>query len=64
LESGDVPGAIQKLELATKLEPNSPQNHIALSQAYAKAGRAEDAKRERERFLALRKEIDAVSKPQ
>ena len=64
LESGDVKGAIEKLELATKLEPNSPQNHIALSQAYAKAGRTDDAKREREKFLALRKEIDALSKPQ
>lgn len=64
LETGDAKGAIEHLELATKMEPNSPQNHIALSQAYAKAGRSEDAKREREKFLALRKELDAASRPQ
>jgi tetratricopeptide (TPR) repeat protein len=62
VETGDVKGGIEQLEIATKLDPGSPQNHIALAGAYAKAGRQADAKRERQAFLDLRRELDAAEK--
>ena len=34
----DLPHGIQELELAEKIAPDSPRNHIALATAYAKAG--------------------------
>jgi hypothetical protein len=42
------------------LAPASPQVRIALATAYAKAGRKDDAARERQEFLKLRKEVDAT----
>src|SRR5581483_817126 len=61
VETNDLKGGIEQLEIATRLDPESPQNHIALATAYAKAGRTEDAKRERQLFLDLRKELDAAA---
>jgi len=57
LVEGDsnVARGLQELEMARRLAPNSPQVHIALATAYTKAGRKEDAAREREEFLRLRK---------
>jgi len=55
---GEVPAAIRELELAVKLAPDSPQVRIALASAYAKAGRKEDAARERAEFTRLRKLLD------
>lgn len=54
VESGDVKPGITELELAAKLAPDSPQTRVALASAYAKAGRKEDAARERAVFLKLK----------
>jgi tetratricopeptide (TPR) repeat protein len=53
LETGDVPGAIAELEHGVKLAPESPGLHFTLARAYQKAGRLEDANREREEFTRL-----------
>src|SRR5580700_8602049 len=58
----DSKRGIQELEEARKLAPGSPQVRIALATAYAKAGRKEDATRERREFLKLREEVDAAEK--
>ena len=49
---------IKELETAEHLEPGSPQVRIFLATAYTKAGRKEDAARERKEFLKLRKSFD------
>ena len=49
---------IFELELAVKLEPTSPQVRIALASAYQKAGRKDDATRERAEFLRLKKILE------
>jgi tetratricopeptide (TPR) repeat protein len=56
----DPPRGLKELEQAEKLAPTSPQVRIALATAYAKAGKTEDATRERQEFLRLRKALDAV----
>ena len=54
-ESGlDVPRGVRELETAARLAPLQPQVHFALASAYTKAGRKEDAARERAEFLRLR----------
>lgn len=58
----DANRGVQELEEARKLAPGSPQVRIALATAYAKAGRKEDAARERREFLKLRQEVDATEK--
>ncbi len=65
LVEGDVDLArgLAQLEDARKIAPASPQVRLALATAYAKAGRKEDAARERAEFARLRKEIDAKSAP-
>lgn len=54
LESGDIPAAIRELEIAAKLEPGSPQVRFSLSAAYSRAGRKDEAARERAEFVRLR----------
>ena len=54
--SGDLDGGIAELEKAKKLAPESPDTRIELASAYAKAGRAQDAARERAEFLRLKPE--------
>ncbi|HEY8148180.1 MAG TPA: tetratricopeptide repeat protein [Vicinamibacteria bacterium] len=54
-ETGDTDQAIQSLETAMKLAPESPEVRFSLARAYAKAGRSEDAARERAEFLRLDK---------
>ncbi|MFZ0594169.1 MAG: tetratricopeptide repeat protein [Bryobacteraceae bacterium] len=49
---------IKELETAERLEPGSPQVRIFLATAYTKAGRKDDAARERQEFLKLRKTYD------
>ncbi len=49
---------IQELETAKRLEPGSPQVRLFLATAYGKAGRKEDAARERAEFMKLRKSFD------
>ena len=48
--SGDLAGGIAELEQAKKLAPDSPDTRIGLASAYAKAGRTQDAARERAEF--------------
>jgi len=61
----DVARGVRELEAAVHLAPMQPQVHFALATAYAKAGRKEDAAKERAEFLRLRGENEvAASKPQ
>jgi tetratricopeptide (TPR) repeat protein len=53
LETGDVEGAIRALERAAKLAPDSPEVRFSLARAYTRAGRTEDAARERAVFVKL-----------
>jgi len=49
----DVPRGIQELETAERMAPWHPQIRFSLAKAYAKAGRKEDAAKERAEFLKL-----------
>jgi tetratricopeptide (TPR) repeat protein len=51
---GENERAIAELEQVVQREPNSPQAHFALSQAYMRAHRKADADRERELFAKLK----------
>ena len=53
LDTGDVEGAIRELELGIKLAPQSPGLHFTLAKAYQRAGRLDDAARERAEFTRL-----------
>ncbi len=53
LETDDVNGAIEELKTGIELSPESPLLHFTLARAFRKAGRAEDAERERLEFLRL-----------
>jgi len=60
----DIHRGVRELETAVRMAPWQPQVHFALATAYAKAGRKEDAAKERGEFLRLRDEKEvAVSKP-
>jgi tetratricopeptide (TPR) repeat protein len=54
----DTTRGVQELEIARKIAPNSPEVRIALAEAYTKVGRKDDATRERQEFLKLRKQLD------
>jgi len=56
LELGKVGEAIKELEIGVKQAPDSPEMRFALARAYARAGRKEDAARERAKFLELDKQ--------
>lgn len=56
LEQGDIAAAIEALEKAVALEPTVPELRFNLSRAYQRAGRVEDAARER----AIFRELSAV----
>lgn len=53
LETGDTPGSIKQLETGVRLAPDSPSMRFMLARAYQKAGRQEDAQRERVEFMRL-----------
>jgi tetratricopeptide (TPR) repeat protein len=53
LDTGDVDGAIAELQTGIKLAPESPGLHFTLARAYQKAGRLEEANKEREEFTRL-----------
>ncbi|MGH9310848.1 MAG: tetratricopeptide repeat protein, partial [Vicinamibacterales bacterium] len=53
LETGDVEGAIRELQHGLELAPDSPGLHFTLARAYQRAGRLEDADRERKEFTRL-----------
>jgi tetratricopeptide (TPR) repeat protein len=54
---GKTNEAIKELETGVKQAPDSPEMRFALARAYTKARRPEDAKREREIFLQLDKQM-------
>jgi Flp pilus assembly protein TadD len=53
VELGDLDAGIRELEEAVRLAPESAETHFALAKAYARAGRTEDAARERAAFTQL-----------
>lgn len=53
LGTGEVEQGIAQLEIAINQAPDSPGTHFALAKAYQRAGRAEDAAKEREEFVRL-----------
>jgi len=60
----DLARGVKELENAARLAPLQPQVHFALASAYTRAGRKEDAARERAEFLRLRGQDEvAVAKP-
>jgi tetratricopeptide (TPR) repeat protein len=61
-QTGDITGAVRELESARDLAPKSPETRMALASAYAKAGRKDDAGRERAEFQKLTAERDGAAK--
>jgi tetratricopeptide (TPR) repeat protein len=61
LVEGDLDAALgtKELEKAVAMAPANPQSRLALAAAYAKAGRKDDAAKQRQEFLRLRTQIDA-----
>jgi predicted Zn-dependent protease len=53
LETGDFEAAIQELQIGVKMAPDSPGMHFILARAYQRAGRLDEATREREEFTRL-----------
>jgi tetratricopeptide (TPR) repeat protein len=53
VEMGDIAAGVRELEIAVRLAPDSAETHFALARGYSKAGRAEDAARERAAFAEL-----------
>lgn len=53
--AGQTARAVEELEGAARLMPGEPKIHYALSQAYERAGRREDARRARADFARLRR---------
>lgn len=58
LELGQIDRAVKELEEGVKLAPASPEMHFALSRAYTRAGRKQDAARAREIFKKLQDEYN------
>jgi tetratricopeptide (TPR) repeat protein len=66
LETGEVERAVNELETAVKLAPESPEMYFALARAYNRANRPKDAERARAEFTRLgkmRREGGAASEP-
>lgn len=63
VETGDVKGGMEHLEKAETMDPANPEDHITLAAAYSKAGRSEDARREREQSLEMTRSANAVAQP-
>jgi len=55
VETGDVKGGIDLLGKESQIEPDSLEIHFALAEAYSKAGRKDDARRERMLCLQIEK---------
>jgi len=53
LDTGDVNGAIAELQVGIAMAPESPGLHFTLAKAYQKAGRLEEATKERDEFTRL-----------
>jgi Flp pilus assembly protein TadD len=50
---GDLQAAVPMLESAERLDPGALEYHMALASAYARLGRREDARRERQASLDM-----------
>ncbi len=57
--TGDLHQAIEHLETAERLDPANIEYHMGLAGAYSKAGRHEDARRERRASIAMARESDS-----
>ena len=53
LDTGDIDASIRELEIGIKMAPDSPGLHFILARAYQRAGRLDEATREREEFTRL-----------
>ncbi len=62
VEKGDLKTGIEHLEAAVKNAPANLVSHIALAAAYARAGRTDDARRERSVSMQLAHEELAASR--
>jgi len=54
---GQTDRAVKELEEGVRLAPSSPEMHFALARAYTRAGRKQDADRERETFKKLQEKF-------
>jgi tetratricopeptide (TPR) repeat protein len=61
LDTGDLTLALPQLESAARMVPDDPQFQFALGNAYARAGRADDAARARAAFVRLNKNASSES---
>jgi tetratricopeptide (TPR) repeat protein len=57
--AGDLRQAIERLETAERLDPANVEYHMGLAGAYSRAGRHEEARRERRTSIALARESDS-----
>src|SRR5579864_6439298 len=57
--TGDLRQAIERLETAERLDPANIEYHMGLAGAYSKAGRHEEARRERRTSIALARQSDS-----
>ncbi len=57
--TGELAQAIERLETAERLDPANIEYHMGLAGAYSKAGRHEDARRERRTSITLARESDS-----
>jgi predicted Zn-dependent protease len=56
LELGQLDRSINQLEEGVRLAPSIPEMHFALARAYTRAGRKQDADRERDIFKKLQEQ--------
>ncbi len=63
VELGELDAGIRELEEAVRLAPESAETHFTLARAYARAGRGEDAARERAAFTQIEERRRAAGAP-
>jgi tetratricopeptide (TPR) repeat protein len=63
LELGQIDRAVKELEEGIRIAPSSPEMHFALARAYTRAGRKQEADREREIFKQLQDKYDQQNNP-
>ena len=56
LASGQTTAAVQELQTAVHLEPQSPENHFDLAEAYRAAGKKLEAEKEQAEFQRIKKQ--------
>ncbi|MDZ7638252.1 MAG: tetratricopeptide repeat protein [Bryobacterales bacterium] len=58
LAAGDVDEALKHLQKAVVIDPDNPNARYSLATAYARAGRKEEAARQREIFAGMKQKAD------